>query len=286
VAKRNRNRKQRGPARAPKPDLLVHIGVPSTEEWHAKFGMSLVLMTAHLAAVYGINFGVTNACGSILPILRRNIVRHAQRTKATHLFFVDSDQSFPTDIVPRLLAHDKAVVGCNVATKQFPSTPTARKEGPELYGKPVYSHDKAPPLEKVWRLGTGVLLVRMDVFDLIEEPWFEMRWEPELDSYRGEDWNFCEKLERAGVEIWVDHRLSLEVGHWGTMSFDHTMVPLHPDEYSEGGYDPTQFAGLPATITPSEEKESLGEFLERPVEGFDPDWADGTVPAIPVRVGG
>ena len=79
-------------------------------------------------------------------------------------------------------------------------------------------------LKKVWRIGTGIMLVKMSVFDTIPEPWFPIAWDEELQDYRGEDWAFCDALDRAGIPIYVDEGLSRAIGHVGDFRFEHQHV--------------------------------------------------------------
>lgn len=207
------------------------LGVPSTQTWEAQFGTSFVQLCLRLAGV-GIPFQFHNARGSILPTLRSNIVDTALKGDATHILFVDSDQTFPDYTAERLLAARKDIVGCNIATKQFPATPTARKVTPgTVGGVPVYTTDKSPEYQQVDWLGFGVILVRAAVFRRIPQPWFPMIWRPEIEKYQGEDWSFCTAAKKAGYQIWVDHKLSLKIGHLGKVEYTHEMVPVPPEEY-------------------------------------------------------
>ena len=198
--------------------LKLFIAVPSTHLWEATFGMSLIFMTNYLAAhpVEGyrdVEYQIFNKRGSLLANMRQWLVEQAIKDDYTHLLFVDSDQTFPPDLVHRLLQNDKQVVACNISTKKMPPDPTARQLGK---GKPtgelVYSHGTVG-LEQVWRVGTGIMLLRLSLFkrDGMEPPWFDQRWNEKLNAYTGEDWCFCEKLEAAGVRIFIDHEVSCEV---------------------------------------------------------------------------
>lgn len=221
-------------------EVRLVICVPSTSLWQAEFGMSLLFLTNTLASKpvslgRPMHYQIHNKRGSILAAMRQSMVETALKNKATHLLFVDSDQTFPADTVHRLLAHKKQVVACNIATKMIPSTPTARNRGSTWAGVPVYTSSSSPPLEKVWRVGTGIMLIDLNIFkreQLKEGPWFTQRWNPELNSYVGEDWAFCEALEAAGVSLWVDHKLSLEVGHLGNLTYGHDLVPIQEEEAS------------------------------------------------------
>lgn len=213
------------------------IGIPSTHLWEADFGMHLSCMIMKLMQVRvadykdGTRIEVINKRGSILPNLRNEIVVDALDRKCTHLLWIDSDQTFPDDTVHRLAAHHCLVVGANVATKAAPPycAPTARKrsEKHERAGDIAYTMENSKGLEEVWRLGTGVMLMDMRIFGRIPQPWFEYRWEKENGALVGEDWVFCEKLEKLGTSIWVDHDLSKLVGHLGPLNFNHDLVLPH-----------------------------------------------------------
>lgn len=217
-------------------EIRLVIGIPSRDTWLAQFGMSMLFLTNQLAAKGNVGrsmvmrYRIHNKRGSILGSMRQSIVDTAIKHDSTHLLFIDSDQTFPSDLAHRLLAHEKEVIGCNIATKTIPANPTARafsKAGkPE--GEFVMSDVNSPPLERVWRLGTGIMLIDLSIFKkyhkLQRRPWFDQPWQKECDAYMGEDWYFCKRLREAGVDIWVDHKLSLEIGHVGSFNYGHDLV--------------------------------------------------------------
>jgi len=168
--------------------------------------------------------------------MRQDMVSTALKNDATHLLFIDSDQTFPRDTAHRLLAHKKQVVACNIATKMIPSTPTARFKGATRAGVPVYTTAASPPLEQVWRVGTGIMMIDLNIFKrdkLKRPPWFTQHWNEDLNSYVGEDWAFCEAMEKAGVKIYIDNALSMEIGHVGTLEYRHDLVvPIEDQEAS------------------------------------------------------
>jgi len=91
----------------------------------------------------------------------------------------------------------------------------------------TYPYDKG--LRRVWRVGMGVMLLNMQIFEVVKKPWFGMKWvrgaEGDSDEYLvGEDWWFCERVEEAGLRIYIDQDLSNEVRHWsGETGFGHEM---------------------------------------------------------------
>ena len=192
--------------------------------------MSLVHMISHfqyqpLGDYRKQEVKVESVRGSILPNLRLDLVKRARSIEATHLLFVDTDQTYPANTLHRMIKWDKDVVACNIATKQIPAQPTARYYDPAnlASGRRVYNQ-RGKGLDKVWRVGTGVMLIKMKVFDITGLNVWQWPWKEETQSYQGEDWSFVEACERHGIDVYVDHDLSEEVVHWGPYGYNHDVV--------------------------------------------------------------
>lgn len=218
--------------------IKVFVGVPSQETWKADFGMSLVHMVAMVSQPLRDGTKIQscrlwNSRGSILPKLRTTLVKQALQSEATHILFIDSDMVFPAETLHKLLERGKAVIGCNCPVKTIPSSPTARQEGGDR-GMPVYAAPDDFGIEKVWRVGTGIMLVETRVFKQIPEPWFPVEWNEKTGDYTGEDWAFCEKLEAAGIPIYIDRQLSKLIGHVGSFTYEHKHVEI-PDGHERSG---------------------------------------------------
>jgi len=209
--------------------LNLLIGVPSTGTWASGFGMCLTNMMGYLMSEKVPGYREQRmqpevVRGSILPRSRGNLVKRLLNEHFTHLLFIDTDQTFPRDTAHRLLSHRKDVIGCNIATKQVPASPTARKKSEKWEGELVYTDSDSPKLEQVWRLGAGIMLIDVRVFQKIGPGCFEIRWIEKIQDYQGEDWSMCEAMERAGFQIWVDHKLSDQIGHLGEYEYKHNIV--------------------------------------------------------------
>lgn len=209
----------------------VLVGIPSLMDlWHEKFAMSLVNMVSHFHAVPLGDFRKqsvrpASVRSSILPNARLDLVKHAIASDCTHLLFIDTDQTFPKDTLHRLIKADKDVIACNIATKQVPSQPTARSYNPQKLqsGDRVYN-EPGKGLQKVWRVGTGVMLIKLKVFEKTGLNVWSMPWQESAQKYQGEDWSFVEACEKAGIDVWIDHDLSEEIKHWGLFGYDHNVV--------------------------------------------------------------
>ena len=143
---------------------------------------------------------------------RKKIVEAAKEVGSTHLFFLDSDIYADGDVVKKLMAHDKDIVGCSYNQRSFPLISTVKFAKDEE----IYAVDKLPPeLFQCYGLGTGCLLINMRVFDIIDKPWFF------FDEYKGdllgEDIWFCRQAKRKGLEVWCDPTIS--VGHMGDYEY-------------------------------------------------------------------
>lgn len=215
--------------------LHLAIGVPSLDMVHTDFMMSLIGISMDIKSrsITGYEGGskvsIINKRSSVIAQLREDIVEEAKTIRATHLLWVDSDQIFPTHTARQLINHNKSVVACNIAVKRIPSLPTARKFIPEhpLVGDIVYTRPDSTGLEQVWKIGCGIMLEKMSVYEKMTPPYFRFDYNPETKSV-GEDWWHCGKLRAANFHIWIDHDLSKQVGHLGVYS--HTMEDVDHTE--------------------------------------------------------
>ncbi len=211
----------------------IVIGVPSHGDWKAGFGLALSQMCMATLKHGDKEVSVVGSIGSMLSRQRHELVMNAKAQNATHLLFLDSDIIFPDDALDQLLFWDKPVVGASYPTKTMPPMPTTRRWKNDRW-EFVFTNKKSDGIEKVDRLPTGCLLIEMGVFEELRQPWFEFPWCGEEDNYQGEDWTFCERVEEAGIEMYLDHNLTKEVIHVG--NFFYKNAHINPDylQYGKG----------------------------------------------------
>lgn len=212
--------------------LKIMIAVPSMGQWFTDFSVAFNGMFNYCGQRSFQGFHpehqvtLNSLRGSMLGHMRRDAVILALREKYTHILWVDSDHTFPPQMLHRLVDARRDVVAVNHVTKQIPATPTARGwPTEELPGGPiVYTYKDSPEYEKVWRVGCGTVLVRTKVYEKTGPNIFDMVYDPRVDQMRGEDWSMMEAIEKAGFDIWIDHRLSPMCYHIGYFAFGHDMV--------------------------------------------------------------
>ena len=114
----------------------------------------------------------------------------------THLFFVDADMVFTSDVLDKLVAHDKDIVGARYFKRQGKEKEPVIKTRYDMPGVQMPDH-----IFKNYAVATGCLLIKREVFEKIPRPWFSMGT-PERQE--GEDIYFSRRARECGIEIWID----------------------------------------------------------------------------------
>ena len=198
----------------------VSICVPARDEVATGFAHDLAILSARWYgnAPSGTRFDVHFVNGTLIADQRAKLARMALQAGADYALFLDSDMRFPGDLLDCLIARDKDIVACNYATRRLPVKTVAFSDFADL--KCIYSHDRTG-LEEVDAIGMGAMLVKTEVFKKLPLPWFNVSWLPSGQMYVGEDIYFCKLAQAHGFKVWVDHDLSKEVKHIGSMEFTH-----------------------------------------------------------------
>lgn len=171
----------------------------------------------------GYDVNIQNPKGSDLCAVRWEGLCRAMQADPDYVQWIDSDMVFPPDAMHRLWLRNQQFVACNCMIKDFRGSTSALKNG-----ESVSSKDKTD-LEEVDMVGLGFVLHEAALvrfarpFDL-----FSQRWIATDSGYVShyEDAKFCEYLRSTGIQLFVDHDLSKEIGHQGQVVFRHEGVSL------------------------------------------------------------
>ena len=180
--------------------VRVHIGLGVQGTVMSKTCASImgVLITSHDKIT-----GYSMRQGGDIVSARTFCVQDAIEKKATHIFFVDSDMSFPAHTIERLLAHDKDIVTVEYNRRRLPAesvtTPLTERSETELY--------------KAHNIGGGCLLIKLSVFDKIAKPWFNFARGKDGMVVMGEDTWFANTARDVGIDSWIDP--TIKVYHVG-----------------------------------------------------------------------
>ena len=211
--------------------VKLAIGIPLTDETvYRQFFFSFVkVITEYMSSLVktgrSINFDVLMPdfpCQ--IDAARNNLVQQALLSGCTHIIMMDSDQIYMTeDMLEKMLAHKKPVVGARVHRRYPPFDPLLlRGDVGKLYQVPDKEmrnedgtfKDEVP----VTYTGTGCILYDTQIFiDLIPDKWFQFKVGDEGQPI-GEDVVFCEKLRERKIPIVVD--CSIDIKHLSLMAID------------------------------------------------------------------
>jgi hypothetical protein len=141
----------------------------------------------------------------------------ALNNKSDYLLMVDADMTFPPDMLDTLLADGKDIVG--VAYHPRSETGQITKYLDEVHFVKIEESDdpKYKKTFKCYATGTGVILIKCDVFKKMARPWFKFEFYDTGQCKQGEDWIFCIEAGKLGIETWTNP--TIEIGHWGEKIF-------------------------------------------------------------------
>lgn len=194
--------------------MNVLVGVPLGNSVRAEFfrsfwpAIQLMPDEGHVTLEYTKYMNTPNA--------RNELVRRCLDGDYSHLFFMDSDMSFPSYALSRLLAHDKDMIGGIYTVKTPPFNSIVFVD--ETLGEKEWTswNPKTMELKECAAIGTGCLLVKREVLESMEWPWFEYRPDPEgKHKFMSEDVVFCIEARKKGFEIWCDP--TIMCGHMGNI---------------------------------------------------------------------
>ena len=153
---------------------------------------------------------------------RNYCVIQAQRNGSDFLFFIDDDMSFLSSTLEELLEHKKEIVGVNSYSRCLPPSSTVGlmdKDGKYLHPDKHTDWEMRIPekLFKAYFVGTGIMLINMEVFNKIKKPYFEFIMGKEGQILHGEDGSFCDKAKKVGIDVYCDPEIY--VGHLGEMEY-------------------------------------------------------------------
>ena len=201
--------------------MRVAICIPARGQMEVTTAFDLTMMAAYMAGKKNIDLNVYTSQGTLIFDQRNSLVRTAVEEKCDYILFIDADMRFPKTTLERLLAHKKDIIGVNATTRMMPPKPTARNiqinEDGSVDWLEVFSN-KEKGISKVDAIGCGVMLIKTSFLKNIPQPYFYFE-QLLKGKLLGEDIYFCIKAKDAGIDTWVDHDLSMEIGHVGSYTY-------------------------------------------------------------------
>lgn len=204
--------------------MKITIACPTNRGFQAQTFQSLLELIANASKKYDLHIVVSSE-GYIIAENRNYIAVQALNNKSEYLLMIDDDMVFPPDTLDKLISNNKDI--CGVAYHSRGSKDMV-KIVPDIMaiaevdkGKYINLTTETDPKYKevfeCYATGTGVILIKTDIFYKIKRPWFEFTYFENGKCKEGEDWNFCFKAKNVGYKIWTDP--TIPIGHIGEAIF-------------------------------------------------------------------
>ena len=210
----------------------------------------------------GISITFCTPCSSLIASARNDCVDEFMHGTFTHLLFVDSDETFDTEQVIRLIQSDYPLVGSFVPLKKYciekmdiNGTDDEKYQSMLVYNFCV-TKDKSTKCNsenvtiqdefvKVEKIGTGFMMLKRTVIEQMEceyPEYIDIKHDENKKKYLlfqttvmnnkfiGEDIFFCKLWKKCGGEIWADTKS--RINHIGRHVFKgNTLYHFHPNEF-------------------------------------------------------
>ena len=192
----------------------ICVGIPTNRQFQPETVLSLARMIAHTRG-FGHDLFITIPTEGFNVAENRNYtVAQAIKNNCNYILFSDDDMEYPEDTLERLLSHDKDAIGTLYNVRRLPSAYVIQ------YGEEIKNDEEAKRQTKPFKceaIGTGMLLVKTDIFKKLQSPLFGYKWYDNGMVKMSTDWFLCEKIRQAGYEIWCDPTITIK--HIGKYAF-------------------------------------------------------------------
>lgn len=196
--------------------IKLSILVPTRDTVHSQFSYCLAQLYKTTSEL-GIETFLFYDSSTILLNQRERLLEQAKKVNSDYILWIDSDMMFPSTTAVRLLEHNKDIVACNYTKRTKPLKTVAYTN--------LNDWDSWVPMEpqdelvKVQGVGMGCMLMKLDIFEKIQKPYFEFRYKEDTQDYFGEDFILLGKLREQGYDVYIDTVLSMDIKHLGIYAF-------------------------------------------------------------------
>jgi len=228
---------------------VIAVAIPTHEMCPSTFAFDFAKLMAFSTLILGdkVRFVIHYVSGTYIHKARQQLIEEAQRDGADYLLWLDSDMRFPKDALIQLLNREKDLIGINYSTRNVPPRFVAIKQrtkfadgGVLVPGEVCPTWEDSAGVEEVDAIGFGLVLMRMSIIDKMprDKPFFFYEWSPETGQLHvGEDVWFCAMAKDAGHQIFIDHDLSHQCAHTGSLEYklEHAQdFTKHQQEEDDG----------------------------------------------------
>lgn len=193
---------------------VVLFATPAFESGVSVDFLVSMMDTQMICANNGIAFDFQIRVGNqFIDVVRNNLVDYFLKAPAnfTDLIFIDSDQGWDANVIPRILGYSQGVVA---------ALPPKKAETESFHDNYIL-HAIENSLFQAKEAGTGFMRIKREVFEAMDKaypelaqmvepkmgwpttPYFQ-RGNTKYGGFLGEDIFFCRQLTQMGEYIWID----------------------------------------------------------------------------------
>lgn len=195
--------------------LKICLGLLSNRGFKGKTVMSLLKMIDY-SKEHEFFFAFIDS-GYTIAENRNYLSVQAFKNDCDYILMVDDDMIFPPETLEVMLSRDKDIIGLPYNVKVAPKLGDDKYRRNNVTYFPKDNEDDeismTEPVE-VMAIGGGVMLVNMNVFKKLPQPYFGFHTHDNGMTKVGEDSFFCYKASDHGFKIWVEPTLE-GLGHVG-----------------------------------------------------------------------
>lgn len=144
---------------------------------------------------------------------RNYIAVQACNNNSDYLLMIDDDMTFPPETLDKLLENQKDIIGVAYHPRSETGEIIKYLDETHVVKLEQETDPKYKDTFECMATGTGIILIKCDVFKKMPRPWFMFEYYPTGQCKLGEDWFFCREAKKAGYQIYTDPKI--KVGHLG-----------------------------------------------------------------------
>lgn len=199
--------------------MKICLGLLSNRGFKGKTVLALLKMV-EASSEHEFTFAFIDS-GYTIAENRNYLAAQAVKNDCDYLLMVDDDMLFPPETLKVLLSREKDIIGVPYNVKALPKSTDERQRHNVTYFPEEPLHPNQVKVEKpldepeeVLAIGSGVMLVNVDVFRKLSQPHFTFEMYENGMTKVGEDSCFCYKAAKEGYKIWCERSLK-DLGHIG-----------------------------------------------------------------------
>jgi len=200
---------------------------------------------------------------TVIDRARNTLTKRALDDGCDYIMFIDADMILPPNTIDELIDMNLPIVSGLYFTKGKPYLPVARiKKNEDDIDHKFLEDFEFNEVIKVAGVGLGCCLIKAEVFNSIEYPYFKFEWQEIKGKLHqiAEDLYFCDKVKKSGYDTYLN--TGIVCGHFGT-EVDASHFLMYKEQLKLDKQDREEVISCLAKLDGITEDEVLERFRNR-----------------------